>query len=50
MEVKNKENNNINDKKINKKTRMDRLKDKKEGFNGIFNSIIGFMSGENNNQ
>ena len=51
MEIKNKESkNNINDKNINKKTRMDRLKDKKEGFNGIFNSIIGFMSGENNNQ
>ena len=51
MEVKDKEsNNNINDKNINKKTRIDKLKDKKEGFNGIFNSIIGFMSGGNNNQ
>ena len=50
MEVKKKEiNNNINKKSTNKKTRMDKLKDKNEGFNGIFNSIIGFMSGSNNN-
>jgi len=27
------------------KTRMDKLKEKKEGINGIFNSIIGFMKG-----
>ena len=36
------------DKEKNKdkdKTRMDKLKDKKERINGIFNSILGFMKG-----
>ena len=32
-------------KKDKDKTRMDKLKDKKEGINGIFNSILGFMKG-----
>jgi len=31
--------------KKKEKTRMDKLKDKKEGINGIFNSILGFMKG-----
>ena len=49
MEVHKKENNNnINEKNKNKKTRMNKLKDKTEGFNGIVNSIIGLMSGSNN--
>ena len=41
------------EKKKNKnKTRMDKLKDKKESINGIFNSILGFMKGdqEDNNK
>ena len=46
METKKKEINN----NINKKTRIDKLRDKKESFNGIFNSIIGFMSGSNKDQ
>ena len=39
-------------KKDKDKTRMDKLKDKKEGINGIFNSILGFMKGdqEDNNK
>ena len=32
-------------KKDKDKTRMDKLKDKKERMNGIFNSILGFMKG-----
>ena len=46
METKKKEINN----NINKKTRIDKLRDKKESVNGIFNSIIGFMSGSNKDQ
>ena len=50
MEVQKKEiNNNIKEKNKNKNSKMDKLNDKKEGFNGIFNSINGFMSGSNNN-
>ena len=49
LKMETKINNNINDKNINKKPRIDKLRDKKESFNGIFNSIIGFMSGSNTN-
>lgn len=45
--VKNENDNNIN--KDNNKTRMDKLKEKKEGFNGLFNSIFGFLTGSDNN-
>ena len=33
----------------NKKGRMDKLKKKKETFNGIFNSLFGFIKDSNNN-
>jgi len=36
-------------KKQKQKTRMDNLREKNEGLNGMFNSILGFLTGSQNN-
>ena len=41
--------NNKIEKDINNKEKMEQSSEKKEGLNGIFSSLLGFIKGSNNN-